>query len=128
MYKLLSGLLISTALTTSAFASPLCDTTETVLFSCSLTNTKTVSVCSKGLNKEDETGYLEYRYGDSSNTELTLPKERSYPNVDNIYRKTLGNSEFSKSITTFSKFLYFIISTRLNCILYPLRQLFCQYP
>lgn len=92
-YEILSTAIILTFMSSSVLARPLCNSNETVIFSCELTNAKTVSICSNDLNNKTKTGYIEYRYGTAQEVELTLPKNRSYPTKSNVHRTTLGNSD-----------------------------------
>jgi hypothetical protein len=77
MNKTAIALLLASFLpTVSLAAETLCERNEVVRFSCRIKNSaKTVSVCSSKILNEDS-GYLQYRFGTPKKIELTFPSER----------------------------------------------------
>jgi hypothetical protein len=68
----------------------LCRNTENILFSCTTVTGKIVSVCgSKDLSAQN--GYIQYRYGSSSKTELSLPADSDIQNFRNTVAYTDGS-------------------------------------
>lgn len=55
----------------------LCVAKEKIVFSCS-TGKKVISVCSSE-NLSSDTGYVQYRYGTKTMTELTFPEQKNHP-------------------------------------------------
>ncbi|OQW40761.1 MAG: hypothetical protein A4S08_03875 [Proteobacteria bacterium SG_bin4] len=82
------GGLIGLIVTPFGAAETLCKQQEQVIFSCSL-GKKTVSVCASN-DLSANSGYLQYRFGQSGRIELTLPTvPQSTPNAQFVQARTL---------------------------------------
>ncbi len=78
----------------------LCVKDEQVFFSCSLVNSKTVSLCGSQ-NLTRTAGYLQYRYGKKGNLELEFPREKNSSSTDKFVYDHYFRAQFDRTEISF---------------------------